>query len=648
MLGEILEILGKVKIGGFEANTNFLYPNSFVVRRGGNGFSGYEFHIGVGTMNDHGAPLIIPDNEKFPISSGSIGTQRVTDPQIPGYRKLFFELEPNPNGQGYLLNLDLLVTTSTNNPRMVSVFKNVPYFFQAPKNLKIGFAGSTGLYTNFHEIRNLFVDVSNKEALKNPEALDLLVEAECLGVPNIFQINEADIILPNENSFMNCLNIYPDLNSLANDIDAQFFGSCGTEGSCTLGMSIINLPQGTITKEDGLGRFSFISNPGFEGQEIEFFYTVTDNYGKSSMGNSIKLKIPDSPGLLKLSAEFFDGEENHVIACEGETVSLIANSSFKFNTYEWFNSGELVQSGPSQIFNAVKAGNYQVTAYSNSRACPVSSEFLNVNFVSIPEINVSGPPVICEPGSSFDLTTYINNYQPEIYDYRIETPFGVFLMNAELNELFGSGLYFLEVKLKEGECWSNPELVLVEEAQELTKAIFEIESENVISDENNGAVYILNEPINFKDLSLGEVVSWNWDFGDGNSSTSSSPKHVYKREGDYTVTLTVTNNLGCINNYSLDVPVRKNLQVMFPTAFTPQLSDNQYFRPKTRGISKMKLLVFNLWGNLLFETNDINSLGWDGFLAGEPQPSGNYVFKAVLESEAGDYLEKSGTFMLVR
>ena len=40
--------------------------------------------------------------------------------------------------------------------------------------------------------------------------------------------------------------------------------------------------------------------------------------------------------------------------------------------------------------------------------------------------------------------------------------------------------------------------------------------------------------------------TWNWDFGDGQTSTQQSPSHTYANPGAYTVTLVVFNNLtGC-------------------------------------------------------------------------------------------------------
>lgn len=40
------------------------------------------------------------------------------------------------------------------------------------------------------------------------------------------------------------------------------------------------------------------------------------------------------------------------------------------------------------------------------------------------------------------------------------------------------------------------------------------------------------------------IASWLWNFGDGSTSTSQNPSHVYAASGSYPVTLTVTDNLG--------------------------------------------------------------------------------------------------------
>jgi PKD repeat protein len=50
--------------------------------------------------------------------------------------------------------------------------------------------------------------------------------------------------------------------------------------------------------------------------------------------------------------------------------------------------------------------------------------------------------------------------------------------------------------------------------------------------------------VDFTDLSSGLIDSWNWDFGDGNNSTSENPTNVYNNSGTYTVSLTVSGTGG--------------------------------------------------------------------------------------------------------
>ena len=51
----------------------------------------------------------------------------------------------------------------------------------------------------------------------------------------------------------------------------------------------------------------------------------------------------------------------------------------------------------------------------------------------------------------------------------------------------------------------------------------------------------LGDTITFTDSTTNNPTSWNWDFGDGNSSTAQNPTHVYATAGTYDVKLVVTN-----------------------------------------------------------------------------------------------------------
>jgi gliding motility-associated-like protein len=79
-------------------------------------------------------------------------------------------------------------------------------------------------------------------------------------------------------------------------------------------------------------------------------------------------------------------------------------------------------------------------------------------------------------------------------------------------------------------------------------------------------------PINFTDNSgiQNDVIqSWNWDFGDGTSSTSQNPVKVYLNSNTYNVKLTVTSLNGCTNFIVKPVTINNNPLVV-PTGNSSQ------------------------------------------------------------------------------
>ncbi|HVP93641.1 MAG TPA: PKD domain-containing protein [Methanoregulaceae archaeon] len=50
--------------------------------------------------------------------------------------------------------------------------------------------------------------------------------------------------------------------------------------------------------------------------------------------------------------------------------------------------------------------------------------------------------------------------------------------------------------------------------------------------------------VHFTDQSSGIPVSWNWNFGDGTTSSDQNPVHTYSSPGSFTVSLTAANNFG--------------------------------------------------------------------------------------------------------
>jgi len=107
---------------------------------------------------------------------------------------------------------------------------------------------------------------------------------------------------------------------------------------------------------------------------------------------------------------------------------------------------------------------------------------------------------------------------------------------------------------------------------------------------------------------------WNWDFGDGNTSTMSPPVvHTYPDiEADYQVTLILSNEFGCSDTVVKIVQIIDDV-LTFPNVITPNGDGYNDFFVITNGdkYPNNKLVVFNRWGKIVFEQTNYDNK-WDG------------------------------------
>jgi gliding motility-associated-like protein len=107
---------------------------------------------------------------------------------------------------------------------------------------------------------------------------------------------------------------------------------------------------------------------------------------------------------------------------------------------------------------------------------------------------------------------------------------------------------------------------------------------------------------------------------------------------------------GCTGRDSIVLQPKDCLQGFFaPNAFSPNKDGkNETFKPTVIGnVVKYQLLIFNRWGQIVFQTSDWNT-GWDGNLAGKPQSSGAYVWTCTYQFEGAPTQKEKGTVLLVR
>lgn len=145
----------------------------------------------------------------------------------------------------------------------------------------------------------------------------------------------------------------------------------------------------------------------------------------------------------------------------------------------------------------------------------------------------------------------------------------------------------------------------------------------------------VDETVQFTDQSTdadGQITSWDWDFGDGSTSTEQNPTHSYTTAGSFTVTLAVTDNDDLTNTTS------KTITVLEPGA--PEVRVHNFPNPAStltvfkyslpRETTSAVLRVFDLTGRLVLQQElDVTQTesSWDlTDNAGNPVPNGPYYY----------------------
>jgi gliding motility-associated-like protein len=120
------------------------------------------------------------------------------------------------------------------------------------------------------------------------------------------------------------------------------------------------------------------------------------------------------------------------------------------------------------------------------------------------------------------------------------------------------------------------------------------------------------------------------------------------KEGTYTVKLFATNQFGCTDSTSINVIISKGNILFIPNSFTPNSDDiNESFKPITEGVVSYYFVIFNRWGEKIFETEDLNS-GWDGKHKDEEAQHGSYVYRILIKNKSGEINEVIGHINLLR
>lgn len=158
--------------------------------------------------------------------------------------------------------------------------------------------------------------------------------------------------------------------------------------------------------------------------------------------------------------------------------------------------------------------------------------------------------------------------------------------------------------------------------------------------------------VTFENTSSAGATDFVWDFG-GYTLPSNSPFVTYPFENPGIYDVVLTGNLnGCestanaqITVFTFDPPV-----VVLPNVFSPNLDNtNDVWQFITMTNTKeLELVILNRWGNVVFESNDLNA-AWDGKLPnGADATEGVYFYKYVIIGMNTQTYDGHGSITLVR
>ena len=118
---------------------------------------------------------------------------------------------------------------------------------------------------------------------------------------------------------------------------------------------------------------------------------------------------------------------------------------------------------------------------------------------------------------------------------------------------------------------------------------------------------------------------------------------------EVTLIVRAIGNIPCQNSISNPVTGRARPdQIFIPNTFTPNGDGiNDVLLVYGYTIRSMQFMVFNQWGNKVFESNNQTN-GWDGRYKGKMQPSGVYMYVSKMTLIDGSVVSRKGSINLVR
>lgn len=329
---------------------------------------------------------------------------------------------------------------------------------------------------------------------------------------------------------------------------------------------------------------------------IVYNLTVT-NAGGCQNVQTITINAPENPVELTVDdIEICNGGSGLITAPEG------------FATYEWSN-GE-----STNVIEVTEVGNYSVIV-TNDEGCTASTD-VDVTENPTP-IEVAVPDAeICFGIGDVTILTATAGFAT------YEWSNGATTDAIEVAEL---GEYNVAVTDDNG-CFATA-TAMVTQLPNPSPVITGPSSFNV----GTSATLTASNP---------DYIAYEWSTGEA------TPSIQVGTEGTYSVS--VTSSLGCKGSTSFDIEAILFEPYLFPNAFSPNDDgvNDEFGLTHNGNVVAMTLMVFNRWGNKIYESNNLNER-WDGRNNQGLAPLGVYVYHAQLTFASGETALVKGNLTLI-
>lgn len=303
-------------------------------------------------------------------------------------------------------------------------------------------------------------------------------------------------------------------------------------------------------------------------------------------------------------------------------VSVGANTTWNWN----FNDGTPLNTNQNPVHTYTNGGLYQAQLTVTTNNGCIDSVTKPVTINPLPQVNFSASALagcaplivnfndsstIAPPGSNVSWFWDFGNGLTST----LQNPNGITYLNPSNTSPISFGTSLIVVSDKG--CSTKDSIINMITSYPVPFANFLI---------SPSPTDIYSSEITFTDNSV-IASQWLWDLGDGTSSILQNPAHLYADSGTYNIILYIQNIYSCKDTAQNPVRINPVFVLWIPNAFTPDGDQlNDYFTVKGYGIKELQLLIFNRWGELLFESYDTEPK-WDGTYKNELVKQDVYIYK---------------------